>query len=255
MSNKIDRVENRIRQIEQRIERGPQINSAAFNKLMAGHAESQRSTSLPSQDAAMNKLNNMGHFNLSSIQGLNRKPMTVPGAGAAVTPIAQSNSVSCGQTSVAMCLNSITGGAAKLNDMDIDQHYGFQLLKALKTESREAGVDWRDAGNITNDSWSFIDKKVNQEGLPVIVALNGPEFSPSGRGHIVTIMKTTADTVTYADPADGTIKTTQKSNMVNAPSHPDGNFLFVADRVAPDPMPTQPFAANDFMNNVSDGML
>jgi peptidase C39-like protein len=250
--SKIDRVENRIRQIEQRIERGPQINSAAFNKLMAGHAESKQSTSLASPDAAMNKLNNMGHFNLSSIQGLN-KSTTVPGAGASVTPLAQSNSVSCGQTSVAMCLNSITG--ANLNDMNIDQHYGFQLLKALKTESRSAGFDWQDRGNITNDSWSFIDKKVNQEGLPVIVALNGPEFSPSGRGHIVTITKTTADTVTYADPADGKIKTTNKSNMVNAPSHPDGNFLFVADRVAPDPMPTEPFAANDFMNNPSDGML
>jgi hypothetical protein len=240
--SKIDRVENRIRQIESRIAKGPQINSAAFNKLMAGHSESKRSASVGSGDAAMTKLNNMGHFNLSSIKGLN-KSTTVPGAGASVTPLAQSNGVSCGQTSVAMCLNSLTG--ANLNDMNIDQHYGFQLLKALKNESREAGFDWRDAGNITNDSWSFIDKKVNQEGLPVIVALNGPEFSPSGRGHIVTITKTTADTVTYADPADGKMKTTKKSNMVNAPSHPDGNFLFVADRVAPDPMPTQPFAGNN----------
>jgi hypothetical protein len=239
--SKIDRVENRIRQIEQRIERGPQINSAAFNQLMAGYSEPKRSSSL-NNDAAATKLNNMGHFNLSSIKGLNRSTHA-SGAGASVSPLAQSNGVSCGQTSVAMCLNSLVPGA-NLTDMDIDQHYGFQLLKALKNESREAGYDWRDAGNIDSNSWSFIDKKVNQEGLPVIVALNGPEFSPSGRGHIVTIMKTTADTVTYADPADGKIKTTQKSNMENAPSHPDGNFLFVADRVAPDPMPQQPYASN-----------
>lgn len=243
MSNKIDRVENRIRQIEARIERGPQINSAAFNNLMAGYSESKVRTPAGSQDAAMNKLNSMAHFNLSSIQGLNKSNF-VSGAGASVKPLAQSNSVSCGQTSVAMCLNSLTG--AKLTDMDIDQHYGFQLLNALKTESRQAGFDWRDAGNINSDSWSFIDKKVNQEGLPVIVALNGPEFSPSGRGHIVTIMKTTADSVTYADPADGQIKTTKKVNMENAPSHPDGNFLFVADRVAPDPpVQTQPYAMYD----------
>lgn len=239
--SKIDRVENRIRQIESRIERGPQINSAAFQNLMAGYSDVQKPAEFGSRDAAMTKLNNMGHFNLSSIQGLN-KGMPAVGKGAEVTPFAQSNSVSCGQTSVAMCLNSLTG--ANLTDMDIDKHYGFQLLNALKSESRSAGYDWRDAGNINNESWSFIDQKVNVEGLPVIVALNGPEFSPSGAGHIVTIVKTEGETVTYADPADGTMKTTSKSNMVNAPSHPDGNFLFVADRTAPEPAPSQPYAAN-----------
>lgn len=238
--SKIDRVENRIRQIEKRIEQGPQINSAAFSKLMAGHSESQTpKANFGSQNAAMNKLTNMSHFNLSAMPGLNN----VSGPGATVKPMAQSNGVSCGQTSVAMCLNSLTGGS--LTDMDIDSHYGFQLLDALKTESRPAGYDWRDAGNITADSWSFIDRKVNQEKLPVIVALNGPEFSPSGRGHIVTIVKTEGDTVTYADPADGTMKTTSKQNMVNAPSHPDGNFLFVADKTAPEPSNMQPWAMNN----------
>lgn len=235
--SKIERVENRIRQIEKRIEKGPQINSAAFNKLMAGHSEPKK-TNFGSKNAAMNKLNNMSHFNLSSIQG--RSAANYSGPGASVTPIAQSNSVSCGQTSVAMCLNSLTGG--NLTDMDVDTHYGFQLLEALKNESRPAGYDWEDAGNINADSWSMIDRKVNQEKLPVIVALNGPEFSPSGRGHIVTIVKTDGDSVTYADPADGKMKTTKKSNMVNAPSHPDGNFLFVADKVAPDPVQLDPYA-------------
>lgn len=238
--SKIDRVENRIRQIEQRIERGPQINSAAFQKLMANHSEPK--TRKTNNSAAVNKLNNMSHFNLSSISGRNNTNYT--GTGVDVKPIAQSNGVSCGQTSVAMCLNSLTGG--NLNDMDIDRHYGFRLLEALKNESKPAGFDWRDAGNITNDSWSFIDRKVNQEKLPVIVALNGPEFSPSGRGHIVTIVKTTGDTVTYADPADGKMKTTNKSNMVNAPSHPDGNFLFVADKLPPQQPTIPPYAMNPF---------
>jgi len=246
--NKIKQVENRIRQIERRIENGPQINSAAFNKLMASHSES-KTRDVGSKDAAMNKLNTMSHFNLSSIQG--RESRSFSGPGANVTPLAQSNGVSCGQTSVAMCLNSLTGSS--LNDMDIDTHYGFQLLEALKNESRPAGYDWRDAGNISADSWSFIDRKVNQEKLPVIVALNGPEFSPSGRGHIVTIMKTTEDTVTYADPADGKVKTTNKQNMVNAPSHPDGNFLFVADKLAPEPTQMPPYAVNPMMG--PNGML
>lgn len=247
--SKIDHVENRIRQIERRIDQGPQINSEAFGKLMAGQSEAKlTNSSLGSHDAAATKLNNMSYFNPSFIKGA----QDFSGPGASVKPLAQSNGVSCGQTSVAMCLNSLTG--SNLTDMDIDSHYGFQLLEALKNESRPAGYDWKDAGNITADSWSMIDRKVNQEKLPVIVALNGPEFSPSGRGHIVTIVKTTADTVTYADPADGTTKTTSKANMVNAPSHPDGNFLFVADKVAPEPTQMDPYAFKNLPMG-PDGLL
>lgn len=223
--SKIDRVETRIRQIEQRIERGPQINSAAFSRLMADQAKTQAPAPKANHGAA--KLDQMGllnRMNLHSAPGTTNHPD--------VKPLGQSNSVSCGQTSVAMCLNTITG--QNLNDMDIDQNYGFGLLNALKTESRPSGVDWSDAGNISAKSWDLIDKKVNQEGLPVMVALNGYEFSKSGRGHIVTITKTEGDKVTYADPADGTIKTTTKYNMQNAPSHPDGNFVFVANRIDPD---------------------
>lgn len=221
--SKIDRVETRIRQIEQRIERGPQINSAAFSRLMADQpraqapaAQSQHAAAKLDQSALLSRMN-------IGLSGGHNRPD--------VTPLAQSNSVSCGQTSVAMCLNTITG--QNLNDMDIDQNYGFGLLNALKTESRPAGYDWRDAGNISSKSWDLIDQKVNKEGLPVMVALNGYEFSKSGRGHIVTIVKTEGDKVTYADPADGSMKTTSKYNMQNAPSHPDGNFVFVADRFDP----------------------
>ena len=52
-------------------------------------------------------------------------------------------------------------------------------------------------------------------------------------GHIVTIIKTEGDTVTYADPADGQIKTTSKKNMNTAPSHPDGNFVFYSNQANP----------------------
>lgn len=241
MSN-INNIENRIRQIEAKIDRGPQINSAVFNQMMASEmkTETPAAASFGSQpNVAMNKLNFM------SVNNIHFNPNIRPSNAREVQPLAQSNGVSCGQTSVAMCINSLTG--QNLTDMDIDSKYGFGLLNALKSESVSAGYDWRDNGNLSADSWALIDQKVNQEKLPVVVALNGPEFSPSGRGHIVTILKTEGDQVTYADPADGTVKTTSKYNMQTAPSHPDGNFVFVADRLnaAPPVTPQMPVASND----------
>lgn len=240
MSN-IENIENRIRQIEQRIDRGPQINSAVFNQMMAAEMKTTEAPSAPQFGAqpggAMNRLNYM------TMNGLHFNPNIRPSNARDVQPLAQSNGVSCGQTSVAMCINSLTG--QNLTDTDIDARYGFGLLNALKSESVSSGYDWRDNGNLNADSWALIDQKVNQEKLPVIVALNGPEFSPSGRGHIVTIIKTEGDNVTYADPADGTVKTTSKYNMQTAPSHPDGNFVFVADRLnaTPPAIPQAPVAS------------
>ncbi len=153
-----------------------------------------------------------------------------PPRAAHVTPLAQNNSVSCGQTSVAMCVNSITGKS--ITDADVDAKYGFGLLNALNAETSDSGVAWKDGGNICHDSWGLIEQKVNQEGTPVIVALNGPEFSASGRGHIVTIIKTEGDTVHFADPATGQMRTTTKQAIESAPSHPDGNFIFYATKEA-----------------------
>ncbi|MDQ7825621.1 MAG: papain-like cysteine protease family protein [Candidatus Eremiobacteraeota bacterium] len=153
--------------------------------------------------------------------------------------LAQNNSISCGQTSVAMAVNSLTG--KNLVDSDIDAKYGFGLLQALNGESQGAGITWRDGGTVSAGAWSLIEQKVNNEKMPVIVALNGPEFSPSGRGHIVTITKVEGDTVTFADPASGTMKTTTKDAMNNAPSHPDGNFIFYGSREG---IPLPPAAMN-----------
>lgn len=243
MLNNIGNIENRIRQIEQKIDQGPRVESAVFQELMASQAAPETKNPVKTTDsgAALGKLNAMG-------SSASLYPSLRPSGARDVQPLAQSNGVSCGQTSVAMCINSLTGKS--LTDMDIDQKYGFGLLNALKAESTASGYDWRDNGDLNADSWALIDRKVNQEKLPVIVALNGPEFSPSGRGHIVTIVKTEGDTVTYADPADGTLKTTSKYNMQTAPSHPDGNFIFVADRldVTPPTVPqSQPMAVNPYL--------
>ena len=253
MLNNIDNIENRIRQIEQKIDRGPAVDSAVFNEMMADRVAPESKNVIKGTDpnAALGKLSAIG------MNGAYFNPSIRPSGAREVSPLAQSNGVSCGQTSVAMCINSLTGKS--MTDMDIDQKYGFGLLNALKSESASSGFDWHDNGNLSASSWAMIDQKVNQEKLPVIVALNGPEFSPSGRGHIVTIVKTEGDTVTYADPADGTLKTTSKYNMQTAPSHPDGNFVFVADRLnatpptAPvsEPMAVSPYLMGMGMNPMS----
>ena len=138
-------------------------------------------------------------------------------------PLKQSNSVSCGQTSVAVCLNALTG--RKLTDMDIDQRYGFQLLKALKQESPN-GVDWVDAGDLSLSNKELILKALSQK-LPVIVAVNGPRFSDSGRGNIVTLAGADEHQVSYLDPFDGKCKTASWEAFLEAPAHPDGNFIFL----------------------------
>lgn len=178
-------------------------------------------------DSLMPGQNGMSPVLMQMLQG--QSPATALMSPLSVSPLAQSNSVSCGQTSVAMAVNALTG--KNLRDVDINARYGFGLLNALNGETGAQGFQWRDAGEVGPYAWPLIDQKVNTEHTPVIVALNGPEFSPSGHGHIVTIVKTEGDTVTYADPASGQMKTTTKQRMNEAPRHPDGNFVFVADRM------------------------
>ncbi len=160
-------------------------------------------------------------------QSSEKAPLRNGNAGAKVKPLAQSNGSSCGQTSVAMCVNALTG--KKLTDRDINGRYGFGLLNALNSESRSAGYKWSDGGNFTAKNWPALEKRLNKEKTPVMIGLNG-EFSPSGRGHIVTLLSVDGDKVTYADPANGKIKTTTKKAIEQAPPHPDGKFFFYASK-------------------------
>lgn len=242
MLGNIQQTMNRIEQIENRIEQGPKVDSAAFKQMLNG-AEAPIPAAIADNPTAQN-------LKMGDIQGVNPQlwgmmngsagPANIDPSsfGAAVNgslnvaPLAQNNGVSCGQTSVAMAVNALTG--QHLTDNDINSKYGFELLNGLNAETKAAGYQWKDGGDLSATSWDLIDHKVNNEKTPVIVALNGPEFSPSGHGHIVTIVKTEGDTVTFADPATGTLRTTTKQNMNNAPSHPDGNFVFYANREIPD---------------------
>lgn len=233
MLENVDRIMGRMRQIEARMDSNP-VDSAAFQHMMSG-ATAEKQAGLQNADAAALKARQLSSMQMISMM---RQPVGVNGvfgppsdATDKLVPLAQNNSVSCGQTSVAMSINSLTG--KQLRDYDIDSQYGFELLNALNAESRDAGYSWHDAGEVSADAWNLIDRKVNQERTPVIVGLNGPEFSPSGRGHIVTIIKTEGDTVHFADPATGEVRTSTKQAMNTAPSHPDGNFIFYATRGQP----------------------
>ena len=110
--------------------------------------------------------------------------------------------------------------------MDVDSEYGYRLLDALEIESRPFGIDWYDAGNIGPEMYAKIQEALEQN-LPVVVAVNGPLFSPLGRGSIVTIVGLDSKTVRYADPADGKIKEHSWQKFLDAPQHPDGNFGFL----------------------------
>lgn len=225
MLENVDRIMSRMQHLENRLETGPTVNSQAFQQFLGETPKAPadaKKTNVSSDAAAQRLLHARGPYLDPSVFGASRS------GSLNVQPLAQSNSISCGQTSVAMSINALTG--QNLRDTDIDAKYGFELLRALKEETASAGYTWKDAGEINPNCWEAIDHKVNVEKTPVIVALNGPEFSPSGAGHIVTIIKTDGDKVTFADPANGTVRTTSKHNMNTASSHPQGNFIFYASR-------------------------
>jgi hypothetical protein len=146
-----------------------------------------------------------------------------------VVPLAQSNSVSCGQTSVAAVLTARTG--TQWNDQEVNAKYGFGLLLALQGEDKAGG--WHDAGNLSNESiWANKVKPILKAGWPVIVGLNG-KFSVTGRGHIITLLSVDPNgVVTYADPnanewgdTKGYRKTTV-AEILACETYPGGKFIF-----------------------------
>lgn len=149
--------------------------------------------------------------------------------GVTVKAQRQRNAVSCGQTSVAVSVNALTG--KKLTDRDVDRRYGFALLKALNSESKVAGYRWSDGGDFQAKDWPILEKKLNKEKTPVLMGLNGSEFSPSGRGHIITLLGLDGGKVRYMDPADGKVKFTTRGAINKAASHPDGKFFFYASKI------------------------
>lgn len=149
---------------------------------------------------------------------------------AKVRPQGQSNSISCGQCSAAMAINCITG--KHLTDMDFDAQHGFALLDGLNREC--PGVRWRDltpgAQFVGGKQWDSIAAAL-AAGFPALIALNGPEFSPSGYGHILLVVGIDGDKVRLADPARGAFRTVSKQLVETCPPHRQGKWVFVAERI------------------------
>jgi predicted double-glycine peptidase len=138
----------------------------------------------------------------------------------------QGNGSSCGQTSVAMAVNTLAG--KNWTDSTVNQNFGYDLLGALNSGTAKQGLVWRDR-DFSKKSWPLIEDRLKR-GRPVVMGLNGPMFSPSGRGHIITLLGTKGDKIIFADPATGERRTCKKSDIENAPNHPDGKFFFYASK-------------------------
>jgi len=139
-----------------------------------------------------------------------------------VVPQSQHTPDSCGQTSVAMAIDALM--AKSLTDSDINSRYGYELLTALNQECAPKFA-WEDKDFQTTD-WPRLESQT-AKGLPAVIGLNGPAFSPDGRGHIVLIAAVNGTQVTFADPARGSFRTCTKADIETAPPHPDGKFLFI----------------------------
>lgn len=140
----------------------------------------------------------------------------------------QSNCISCGQTSVAMTLSYLTG--KDWTDTDVDAKYGFELKRALDTETRHLGLEWKDK-DFSKKSWPLIEEKLKL-GRPVVMGMNGPDFSPSGNGHIITLVAVEGDRVYFLDPATKKRRCLRKKNFEDAPPfNHETNFYFCPKKV------------------------
>lgn len=135
---------------------------------------------------------------------------------------AQHKSKSCGQTCVAMVVTAF--GGKVVDDYWVDGNYGFGLLNCLNNNTGD--LNWGDAGDFKPAMWNDIYASL-KNGHPVIIGLNGPEFSPSGYGHILLIVAMDGDKVTLADPNGGYWRVETKKTIESCPPHTEGKFVFM----------------------------
>jgi len=136
----------------------------------------------------------------------------------------QHTSKSCGQTCVAMAI-SLLGNIGQVDDTWVDQHFGFGLLDALNSKTPQ---HWVDAGNFTPGMWAKIEANL-RKGYPSILFLNGPDWSPSGYGHIVLVIAINGEDVGIADPNRGRLRSVKKHDIETAPQHTQGNAVLMVE--------------------------
>lgn len=145
-----------------------------------------------------------------------------------VTVIPQHYPDSCGQTSVAMAINTLKGlaGTKAWDDDDVHNKYGYGLLAALKGET---GKDWT-SPDFSPALWDLIEYNLDC-GYPVLFAANGPDFSASGHGHVLLIYqlqgKGREGKVYFADPNRGVVTVRTRAQCEDAPPHPQGKWLML----------------------------
>lgn len=197
----------------------------------------------------LSKIQNTGYYHRNPFMPVGLEPVSSNVTPQYFTPFLQnqSNGVSCGQSSVAMTVNALTG--KKLTDNDINSKYGFSLLQALNAETKNYGFSWQDSGNFDKSRWGEIEEKL-QKGLPILMGMNGANFSPTGRGHIVALTSINGDKVTIADPNGGRERIVSRKDIENAKGYPQGQFMFTA--TSSDPNYNKPFTANPKTSKGSD---
>ncbi len=137
--------------------------------------------------------------------------------------LAQNTATSCGLTSCAMAVNTITG--QKLDDSQFKLRHGMDLLGGLNSETPK--FVWKDRDRPRPELWPEV-AQAGQNGCPSIAFLNGPDFSPSGNGHVVCIIGLTPTDVIFADPNRGRLRQLPKAAFEHAQEYPQGNALYIA---------------------------
>lgn len=137
----------------------------------------------------------------------------------------QHKSKSCGQTCVAMVVTAF--GGKVVDDYWVDVNYGFGLLNCLNNNTGD--LNWGDVGDFKPAMWDMIHSNL-AKGWPTILFLNGPEFSPSGYGHIVLLVSIDGNNVGLADPNGGIWRTVTKSLIETCPSHTEGKAVFMVTK-------------------------
>lgn len=141
--------------------------------------------------------------------------------------LAQQTATSCGACSCAMAVNTIR--KKDYSDLEWDARhrniYGLDLLSGLRQDCPDHA--WRDAGRPRPELWDQLLQSL-AAGCPAVCGVNGPEFSPSGHGHIVCIVGVTTKTVIFADPNGGRLRELPRESFEDAAEYPQGNFVFLA---------------------------
>jgi LysM repeat protein/muramidase (phage lysozyme) len=154
------------------------------------------------------------------------------------------NDRGCGTTSVAMALSWATGktvssdqvyNAVGSADVSGARSYAINNYPVTITDRGNLRSSGGFAGpNTQAEAYKVLTDAIGK-GHPVIFSASGPDFSPSGRGHIMLAtgvsVKDGVNMFTFNDPGTGTTRTLPFSALWNATDYPQGgSFMWEVAR-------------------------